>query len=68
MQQKYLEHIADLHRRAFTVDAHFDLTYDVANRRERGESKVVEKQYLHHFKGGDFNLIVSAIFINDVFK
>ena len=67
MQQKYLEHIADLHRRAFTIDAHFDLTYDVANRRERGESKVVENKYLPHFKGGDFNLIISAIFINDVF-
>ena len=67
MDKKYLEHVADLHRRAFTVDAHFDLTYDVANRRERGETQVVEGRYLPHFKGGDFNLIVSAIFINDFF-
>ncbi len=67
MHKKYLEHVADLHRRAFTIDAHFDLTYDVANRRERGGLKVVENKYLSHFKGGDFNLIVSAIFINDVF-
>ena len=67
MYKKYLEHVADLHRKAFTIDAHFDLTYDVANCRERGGLKVVENKYLPHFKGGDFNLIVSAIFINDVF-
>jgi len=67
LDKKYLEHVADLHRRAFTVDAHFDLTYDVANRRDHGESRIVEDRYLPHFKGGDFNLIVSAIFINDMF-
>ncbi len=67
MEKKYLEHVADLHRRAFTLDAHFDLTYDVANRRERGEIKVIESLYLPHFKAGEFNLIVSAIFINDLF-
>ncbi|MFK5926280.1 MAG: dipeptidase [Desulfuromusa sp.] len=67
MKPKYLEHIADLHRRAFTVDAHFDLTYDVANRREHGERKVVEDYYLPQFNGGNFNLLVSAIFIDDVF-
>ncbi|MCK5916120.1 MAG: membrane dipeptidase, partial [Deltaproteobacteria bacterium] len=67
MNPKYLEHIADIRRKAFTVDAHFDLTYDIANRRELGETKIVENKYLPHFKGGDFNLIVSAIFINDLF-
>ena len=67
MNPKYREHIADLHRRAFTVDAHFDLTYDVANRRERGQKKVVEDYYLPHFNGGSFNLLVSAIFIDDAF-
>jgi membrane dipeptidase len=67
LEKKHRDHIGDLHRRALTVDAHFDLTYDVANRRERGESKVVEERYLPHFAGGDFNLIVSAIFINDVY-
>ena len=67
MKQKYKDHVAELHRRAFTVDAHFDLTYDVASRRDRGQEKVVENHYLPHFKGGSFNLIVSAIFIDDFF-
>ena len=67
MDKKYLEHVADLHRRAFTVDAHCDLTYDVDLRRMRGETKVVERHYLSHFKTSGFNLIVSAIFINDIF-
>jgi membrane dipeptidase len=67
LEKKFLEHVADIHRRAFTVDAHFDLTYDVANRRERGQKKVVETNFLPQFKSGNFNLIVSAIFINNFF-
>ncbi len=67
MENKLLEQVADIHRRAFTVDAHFDLTYEVANRRERGWEKVIETNYLEQFKGGSIDLIVSAIFINDFF-
>ena len=67
MDNKLLEQVADIHRRAFTVDAHFDLTYEVANRRERGSEKVVETSYLQEFRGGSVDLIVSAIFINDFF-
>jgi membrane dipeptidase len=67
MNKKISEHVADLHRRAFTVDAHFDLTYEVANRRERGQRKVVSTDYLPGFKAGGFDLIVSAIFIHNFF-
>ena len=56
-----------IHKKAFTVDAHFDLTYEVANRRERGHSKIVETDYLPQFKAGGFDLIVSAIFIHDYY-
>lgn len=56
-----------LHKKAFTIDAHFDLTYEVANRRERGEKKVVETSYLQQFRDGNFDLIVSAIFIHDYY-
>lgn len=61
------ERIEDIHQKAFTVDAHFDLTYDLANRRERGEKKVLETNFLPNFKAGGFDLIVSAIFIHDFF-
>jgi membrane dipeptidase len=57
----------DLHEKAFIVDAHFDLTYEVNNRRERGERQVIERDYLQQFKAGGFNLIVSAIFIHNYF-
>ncbi len=67
MDKKILDQVADIHRRAFTVDAHFDLTYDVANRRERGQKKVIETNYLHDFKTGGVDLIVSAIFIHNFF-
>lgn len=59
--------IARLHRESFTVDAHFDLTYEVANLRERGQRKVIETRYLDQFREGGFDLIVSAIFIHDYF-
>jgi membrane dipeptidase len=67
MDNKLLEQVADIHCRAFTVDAHFDLTYEVANRRERGRKKVFETSYLQDFRSGGVDLIVSAIFINDFF-
>lgn len=67
MDKKLLEQVTDLHRRAFTVDGHFDLTYEVTNRRERGQTQVIEKEYLSQFKQGDINLLVSAIFIHDFF-
>ena len=67
MNKKLSDHVADLHRRAFTVDAHFDLTYDVTNRRERGQFEVIAGNYLNNFKAGGFDLIVSAIFIHSYF-
>jgi len=67
MTVKHLERVAKLHDRAFIVDGHFDLTYDLCSRRERGQRKVIENIYLPQFKGGGFDLIVSAIFIDDYF-
>ena len=60
-------HIADLHQKAFTIDAHFDLTYDLSYRRERGEKKVIETNYMTPFREGGFDLVVSAIFVHDYF-
>ena len=60
-------HVRELHRQAFTIDAHFDLAYDVANRRDRGQEAVIETCHLDGFRAGGFNLIVSSIYINDYF-
>ncbi|BHH85435.1 dipeptidase [Desulforhopalus sp. 52FAK] len=67
MDSSLQQQVDDLHRKAFTVDAHFDLTYEVSNRRERGHQKVIETDYLDQFKAGSFDLIVSAIFIHDYY-
>lgn len=67
MNTSLKQRVKAIHQKAYTVDAHFDLTYEIANRRERGQKKVIETDYLHQFKAGGFNLIVSAIFIHDYF-
>lgn len=59
--------VDDLHRRAFIIDAHFDLPWDVANQRERGKDQVIAAQYLDRFREGGLSLLVSAIFIEDFF-
>ena len=65
MDSSLKQQVEALHQKSFTVDAHFDLTFEVANRRERGQKKVVGTDYLSQFKKGGFNLIVSALFIQN---
>ena len=60
-------HIDSLHQNALIVDAHFDLTYDIANKRDRGRQKVLETDYLEGFREGGFDLIVSALFVHNYF-
>ncbi len=67
VNKKLSEKVTELHRLAFTVDAHFDLTYDVANHRERGAKEVIKKHYLNSLRSGGFDLVVSAMFIDDLF-
>ena len=67
MNETLISHVHELHQKALTVDAHFDLTYELTNRRERGQQKVVETAYLEGFRQGNFNLIVSALFIDNFF-
>ena len=67
MDTQLARRVEDLHRQAFTVDAHFDLPWDVANQRDRGAKEVITSQYLERFREGGFNLIVSAIFIENYF-
>jgi membrane dipeptidase len=67
MHQQLAARVEEIHRRAFTVDGHFDLTYEVQNRRERGQRKIIETSYLEGFRQGRFDLLVSAMFIPDYF-
>lgn len=67
MDEVMISHVDVLHQKALTVDAHFDLTYDIANKRDRGRRKVVEADYLPGFRQGGFNVIVSALFVHNYF-
>ena len=67
MNEELTRHVKELHSKAFTVDAHFDLPFEVANQHVRGNRQVIENQYLEGFRSGGFNLIVSAIFIENIF-
>lgn len=62
-----LDTINSLHEKAFIVDGHFDLSSDLLSRRERGERSVIRNHYLDNFRKGDFDAIVSAIFIEDYY-
>ncbi|MGD9330447.1 MAG: dipeptidase [Desulfobacterales bacterium] len=67
MDPQLTRKVADLHQQAFVIDAHFDLPWDVANQRDRGQKDVIASQYLDRFRQGGFNLIVGAIFIENYF-
>lgn len=67
IEEKIKDRVDVLQRGAFVVDAHFDLTYEVANRRDRGQRQVVAADYLPGFTAGGVDLIVSAIFIHNFF-
>ena len=67
MKTKHTQRITHLHNRAFIVDAHFDLLWEVANRRDRGERQVIENRYLEGLRSGRMNLIVVPIYVEDIF-
>jgi len=67
MNESLAERAKRLQTESFVLDAHFDLTYDVNNLRDRGHSRVIAEKHLPELKAGGFDLVVSAIFINNIF-
>jgi membrane dipeptidase len=49
------------------IDAHNDLLIDVEKKRNNGRKKVIETDYLSEIYQGGVNLVVSSIFIDDMF-
>src|SRR5690625_7848577 len=54
-----------IHEEAITIDAHFDLLFDVAAQRALGRTKVIETDHLPELKKGGWNVIVSSIYLHD---
>src|SRR6056297_737426 len=51
----------------FNVDIHFDLMMFVEEQRRKGRKNVIQEDYLPGFREGDFKLIVSSLYIDDIF-
>ncbi|MGD9569316.1 MAG: dipeptidase [Sedimentibacter sp.] len=57
----------NLHKNNVVVDTHLDLAGEIYNRYLAGEKEVIKNRYLDNFKKGGFNIIVSSLFLDDLF-
>lgn len=57
----------ELHKNNVVVDTHLDLAGEIYNRYMAGEKEVIKKYYLENFKKGGFNLIISSLYMDDIF-
>jgi membrane dipeptidase len=51
----------------FNVDIHFDLMMFVEEQRRRGRKNVIKEDHIPGFREGNFRLIVSSLYIDDIF-
>ncbi len=63
----YKELALELHKNNIVVDTHLDLAGEIYNRYMAGEKEVIKNHYLENFKKGGFNLIVSSLYIDELF-
>jgi membrane dipeptidase len=59
----YYEKARELHQKHLVVDAHFDLLYLVLGKRLRGETRVIERDYLPSMREGGVGLVISSLFV-----
>lgn len=57
----------NLHKNNVVVDTHLDLAGEIYNRYLAGEKEVIKNRYLENLKKGGFNIIVSSLYIDDIF-
>lgn len=50
-----------------TADAHLDLAFDLEKQRAYGKTKVLERDYLPGFRAGGVGLVVSSLFVENMF-
>ena len=63
----FKEQALELHKNNVVIDAHLDLAGEIYNRYLAGEKDVIKNHYLDSFKKGGFNLIVSSLYIDEIF-
>lgn len=57
----------NLHKNNVVVDTHLDLAGEIYNRYLAGEKEVIKNKYLENFKKGGFNIIVSSLYMDNIF-
>ena len=64
----YIKKAYELHMSVPVVDSHNDLAGEILIRKNNGESDIIQRLYLPHWKAAHFKLIVSSIYVeNSVF-
>lgn len=63
----FKETALNLHKNNVVIDTHLDLAGEVYNRYLAGEKEVIKNRYLDNFKKGGFNIVVSSLFLDDLF-
>lgn len=57
----------NLHKNNVVVDTHLDLAGEIYNRYLAGEKEVIKNRYLDNLKKGGFNIVVSSLYIDDIY-
>ncbi|GAB6189994.1 membrane dipeptidase [Marinitoga arctica] len=57
----------DILKNNVIIDGHFDLLVDVYEKRRRGNKRVILTEHYEKFKKGGFDIIVSSLFIEDIY-
>ncbi len=66
-EMNFREIALNLHKNNVVADFHLDLAGEIYNRYLAGEREVIKNRYLANFKKGGFNIIVSSLYIDDIF-
>lgn len=63
----YFKKAEKLHKENIVIDAHLDLGAIVFGRKRRGEKDIIKNLFLEDLKTAGFNLVVAAIYVDDVY-
>lgn len=56
-----------LHQNHVVIDSHLDLAGEIYNRYNAKEKQVIKDRYLENFKKAGFNIIVSSLYVDDMY-
>lgn len=63
----FVDKAIQLHKNNVVVDAHLDLAGEIYNRNQNDETEIIKKYYLDNFKKAGINIVVSSLYIDNMF-